>query len=204
MAMSSKHRGFERILVATDFSPQADAALNQALWLARQCHSQVTVAHTVPDLRRVVHRRLLYGEGDEAQAQAELRQQSEARLEQLLGRGDATNLGLKHETFLGEPIVELTRAVRAEEFGLVLAGTRGRSGWTQFFVGSTARRLIRKCPASVWVVKAEHVGQRLSWPRSIFPTSAERPWSTGCGWLNKRTLISTCCMSSIPWMSRKM
>jgi nucleotide-binding universal stress UspA family protein len=32
------------------------------------------------------------------------------------------------------------------------------AGWKQFLVGSTASRLIRKCPASVWVVKDEHVG----------------------------------------------
>ena len=27
-----------------------------------------------------------------------------------------------------------------------------------FFVGSKSKRLIRKCPSSVWIVKAEHVG----------------------------------------------
>ena len=39
----------------------------------------------------------------------------------------------------------------------VLAGTRGLGKWEQFFVGSTAKRLIRKCPSSVWIVKAGHI-----------------------------------------------
>ena len=30
-------------------------------------------------------------------------------------------------------------------------------GGSSFFVGSTAKRLIRKCPSAVWIVKAEHV-----------------------------------------------
>ena len=41
---------------------------------------------------------------------------------------------------------------------MVLAGSRGRSAWQEILVGSTAKRLIRKCPTAVWVVRTEHVG----------------------------------------------
>ena len=71
---------------------------------------------------------------------------------------NAMDLDVKFETLLGEPFVELTHAVQAEGYDLVLAGTRGLAAWEQFFVGSTAKRLIRKCPSAVWVVKAEHAG----------------------------------------------
>jgi universal stress protein E len=54
--------------------------------------------------------------------------------------------------------VEITHAVQQEGYDLVLAGSRGLAVWEQFFVGSTAKRLIRKCPASVWIAKDEHVG----------------------------------------------
>jgi universal stress protein E len=156
-------QGFRRILVATDFSAHADAALKQAVWLARQTSASITLAHTLPDLRRVVHNAttqakldLLYGEGE--QFQREVRRTSDAKMRRLIVDLDATDLDVTYETLLGEPFVELTHAVQAEEYDLVLAGTRGLAAWEQFFVGSTARRLIRKCPASVWVVKAEHVG----------------------------------------------
>jgi nucleotide-binding universal stress UspA family protein len=71
----------------------------------------------------------------------------------------ANDLDVKYETLLGEPFVELSHAVQAEGYDLVLTGTRGLSAWEQFLVVSTAKWLIRKCPASVWIVKAEHVGQ---------------------------------------------
>jgi len=58
---------------------------------------------------------------------------------------------------VGEPFVEITRVAPAEGYDMVLAGTRGNGKWEEFFVGSTAKRLIRKCPASVWIVKAEHL-----------------------------------------------
>jgi nucleotide-binding universal stress UspA family protein len=79
-------------------------------------------------------------------------------MRQLVADLGAADLNVVCETLLGEPFVQLTHAVQAEGYDLVLAGTRGRSAWEEFFVGSTAKRLIRKCPSSVWIVKAEHVG----------------------------------------------
>jgi universal stress protein E len=155
--------GYRRILVATDFSPHADSAVMQAVWLARKNGAAITLAHTLPDLRRAVHGTsyqarldLLYGEGDVFQR--ELRQESDTKMRRMIANLHAIDLDVKFETLLGEPFVELTHAVQAEGYDLVLAGTRGLTAWEQFFVGSTAKRLIRKCPASVWIVKAEHVG----------------------------------------------
>lgn len=51
----SNSKGYQRMLVATDFSPSSEAAVKQALWLARQSDATITLAHTLPDLRRAVH-----------------------------------------------------------------------------------------------------------------------------------------------------
>lgn len=155
--------GYRNILVAIDFSVHADAALKQAVWLARQTKASVTLAHTLPDLRRAVHTAsaqakldLLYGEGDAFQR--EVRRSSDKKMRRMIADLGAVDLDVAFETLLGEPFVELTHAVQSEGYDLVLAGTRGLAAWEQFVVGSTAKRLIRKCPASVWIVKAEHVG----------------------------------------------
>lgn len=152
---------YQRILVAIDFSDHSAAALKQAVWLARQTGASITLAHTLPDLRRVVHSAsarakldLLYGEGDSFQR--EVRKESDAKMRQLIADLGAADLDVRYETLLGEPFVELTHAVQSEQYDLVLAGTRGLSAWEQFFVGSTAKRLTRQSPASVWIVKAEH------------------------------------------------
>jgi len=117
----------------------------------------------LPDRQREVHSEtmraqldLLYGEGETVPR--ELRQESEARMKQMIVDLQATDLDIRLETLPGEPFVELTHAVQEEGFDLVLAGTRGLAAWKQFLVGSTAKRLIRKCPSAVWIVKAEHVG----------------------------------------------
>lgn len=156
-------QGYRRILVATDFSPHANAALKQAVWLARQSGAQIVLAHTLPDRLRVPYSEsmraqldLIYGEGEVVPR--EIRRESEARMRQAIIDLNATELNIRLEIWPGEPFVELTLAVQREGFDLVLAGTRGLSAWEQFFVGSTSKRLIRKCPSSVWIVKAEHVG----------------------------------------------
>lgn len=154
--------GYQHILVATDFSPHADAAIKQALWLARQNGARIVLEHTLPDLRRAFlgasyQARLdfLYGEGN--LFQRELRKESDTKLRRMIETLNAMDLDVTFETLLGEAYVELTHAVLAEGYDLVLAGTRGLAAWEHFFVGSTAKRLIRKCPASVWIVKVEHV-----------------------------------------------
>jgi nucleotide-binding universal stress UspA family protein len=99
---------------------------------------------------------LLYGEGD--LFQREIRKESDAKMRRLIVNLNAMDLNIKFETLLGEPFVEITHAVQQEGYDLVLAGSRGLAPWEQFFIGSTAKRLIRKCPASVWIAKDEHVG----------------------------------------------
>jgi len=153
--------GYNKILVATDFSEASVSSLNLAVWLTRQFGSKLVLAHILPDLRLAAHAAsykarndLLSGDGEIFDR--EIRQNSDSRLRQTVIALDATDIDVKFETLLGEAFVEITHAVQQEGYDLVLAGTRGHTKWEQLFVGSTAKRLIRKCPASVWIVKAEH------------------------------------------------
>lgn len=157
--MDTATTGFKSILVATDFSTDADAAFKQAVWLARQSHAKIVLAHTRRDLRNAMHgssyeARLdfFYGKGD--LFQQELRRDSDAKLQQMIANADVKDLEIQFETLLGEPFVQLTHAVQCQGHDLVLAGTRGLAAWKQFFVGSTAKKLIRSCPADVWIVKS--------------------------------------------------
>ncbi len=156
-------QNYQRILVATDFSSHAEAALKQAVWLARSTKAKITLVHTLPDLKQLVHHAstrakldLLQGEGN--QFDKEVKQRSDAKLRHIVAEMNADDVSIECQTLLGDAYVELTHFAQAGNFDLVLAGTRGLAAWEQFFVGSTAKRLIRKCPADVWIVKAEHVG----------------------------------------------
>lgn len=159
--MVTPFTGFRRILVAIDFSPHSNAALAQAVWLARHSSAEIMLAHTLPNLRQVVHTastraKLDLLQGDGSEFELEVRKSSDLKMKRMIADLGASDLSIKYETLIGEPYIELTHAVQAENYDLLLAGSRGLSNWTQFFVGSTAVRLIRKCPATVWIAKAGH------------------------------------------------
>lgn len=141
------------ILVAMDFSPYSAAALKQAIWLARRTGAPIVLTHSIPDFSKSVY----WGPYEREVNQRELHDRSETAMRRVVVDLNAMDLDVTFLTLVGEPFVEITRAVQAEGYGMVLAGTRGAGKLEQFFVGSTAKRLIRKCPASVWIVKAEHL-----------------------------------------------
>lgn len=153
---------YHRILVPTDFSPCSDAALRQATWLARTSGARMTLVHVLSNVRRLVETAsyqarvdFLYGEG--TTFRKEVQQASESRLKELASKIADSGIAVSFKTLLGVPYAEITRTVMDEASDLVLMGTRGMSAWKQFLLGSTAQRLIRTCPASLWVTKAEHV-----------------------------------------------
>ena len=137
---------YKHILVAIDFSTYAKAALRQAVWFARNSGAELALIYAVPDYKRF------------SQKDAEIRQESELKMRQLMMDLNAGDLEVDFITKIGEPFVEIIHAVQGQGYDLVLAGTRGLANWEQFLVGSTAKRLTRKCPASVWIVRSENAG----------------------------------------------
>jgi universal stress protein E len=159
--MTTDSAGFRNILIATDFSEDSAAALQLAIWVARQSSGRVVLAHVLDDLRKATmgmsnraKQDLLAGDGHIYEK--EIRYVSDQKLQVLIQQLKGCGVDVASETLLGEAFVEISHAVQQEGFDLVMTGTRGITGWKQFFVGSTARKLIRNCPSAVWVVKKEH------------------------------------------------
>jgi len=136
-----------------DFSPSAGAALKQAEWLSRQTGAQIVLANVIPDLSMSAY----LGPYERELYQRELSKKAETTMRKVVADLNAKDLNIKFRTLIGEPFVEITHAVQTEGFDLVLAGTDGQGMWEKIFIGSTAKRLIRKCPSSVCIVKAGHV-----------------------------------------------
>jgi universal stress protein E len=166
--MTVQFDGFKSILVASDFSEHASIALARAVWIAQRSSKRLVVAHVVADLRKAVHQtsyraRLEFLEGNDEHFQRELRRQADEKLKRQIAGLGATEIDIKYETLLGEPYEELIHSVQQESYDLVVAGMRGYSTLPRLVLGSTALRLVRKCPASVWIVKRKEADA----PKSI-------------------------------------
>ncbi|MBP6632351.1 MAG: universal stress protein [Kofleriaceae bacterium] len=142
------------ILVATDFSPAADLALDRAIALAREHQAEVVLAYG----EAFVDRSPI---GDEGAVMSELgalaeslradeRRELEARLARV-GAAGVTGRVLAREGAPGELVPAL-----AAELGawLVVIGTHGRTGITRFLLGSVAELVVRRTACDVLVVRA--------------------------------------------------
>lgn len=160
--------GYKAVLAASDFSDHGLAALRRAVWVAQQSCHRVVVAHVVTDIRKAIHHtsyrsRLEFLEGSDEHFQRELRHESDENLKRQIASLGETGIDIQYETLLGEAYEELIHSVEQESYDLVVAGTRGHNALHRLVMGSTAKRLVRKCPASVWIVK----GKAIKPPRRI-------------------------------------
>jgi len=149
------------ILVATDFSPDSEAAL---LWACRQADleaARLVLLHVVhdPTSSPGFYRRV---EGDWLRPMATV---AGEMLEDFVGRLRGAHPevpaleGLQTRLVTGLPagrIVETAVEIGAE---LVVVGSRGRTGLAHILLGSVAERVVQTAPMPVTVVKARDSGQ---------------------------------------------
>jgi len=174
---------FHSILVPTDFSEPAAAALGRAVALAEKTAAKITVAHVVPDaaIAGAVPGTSFAGHwrippADLEHAQAKLVATAQERLQHWMVAFQKLAPQIQTTVLVGTPFVEVIRQVQRDGHDLVLAGTRGLGVIGRLLVGSTAERLVRKCPCPVWIVHPEH-----EWPlRSILVGVDLTPVSGQC------------------------
>jgi len=151
--------GFSKILVATDFSEDADLALSQAEELARKFGSEIILLHVDQALTPVIISPEPGTSFDPGMFEAADRLAEERRLiaQRELDRtvNRLRESGLKARSILrvGAAFVEIIATAQAEAVDLVVMGTHGRTGLSHVLIGSVAERVVRKCPCAVLTVR---------------------------------------------------
>jgi nucleotide-binding universal stress UspA family protein len=148
---------YKRILVAVDDSTLAEAALQEALGLAKAHSAQVRVVHAVES--PYTYPESWYAEGREDLER--LRQIWRQAGQRVLERADvvARQAGVRIESALleldGHRVSEVIVGEATQwQADLVVAGTHGRRGVEHLFLGSVAEAIARKAPGSVLLVRA--------------------------------------------------
>ena len=158
---------FTHILVPTDFSAQAKAALDVALQEAELHQASVTLLHVFP---HHPHTQVTYLRGNPADQRGlatELgpiptferrrpevlrRDYVEETLTQLRDLVPPSFTGqLKPEIGSGDPANAIVHAAKEHHVDLIVMGTHGRTGLAHAFLGSVAEKVIRhaSCPVLV-------------------------------------------------------
>lgn len=140
-----------KILVATDFSPDADEALAWAADLGRRFGARVTVTHVMEPLAPGLPAGYTVADLPERSVIAgQLRRHLDRT-----ARAMQAEQGLEEvdsELLSGSPYAEIVDLARAGDFDLVVVGTHGRTGIKRILMGSVAERVMRHAPCPVLIV----------------------------------------------------
>jgi nucleotide-binding universal stress UspA family protein len=141
----------DTILVATDFSPPSDRALDEAVAIARALEAPIELVHVhevaMTPLPPTLDLATLPPQAEEvARTEAALAEREQA----------VEHAGVRCTTYaaFGRPADEVVR--RAVELAprLLVVGTHGHSLFRHMLVGSVAERIVQHAPCAVMVVPA--------------------------------------------------
>ena len=140
------------ILVATDFSDVAEAALTYGRTLAEQFSATLHVVHVVEDIAL----KTVTADGFVTlmpELQRQLEEAARKRLDAALGgvpsRGPKPVARVVTSNATAEAIVTYAREARVD---LTVIGTHGRGGMSRLPLGSVAERVVRTAPCPVLTV----------------------------------------------------
>lgn len=131
-------------------SAVAEQVVQRALWLGGKTSARLTFFSAL-DLG--AETRLLMDEIDFHYLTAEAEQAAAKILRGLVEQAHAQGIEAVDKLSLGSGWLELVRQVLRDGHDLMLIGTRDRSGLKRMLFGSTAVKVVRRCPCPVWVVK---------------------------------------------------
>ena len=138
----------KRILVPTDFSEPAEAALKWATTLAREVDAQLYLLHVVPEP-------YAYPWGSELSTMpltdilAESERSADEQLHQLAAITQLPLQRVATRAVIGTPVDQILATIAEENIDLVVLGTHGRGLVGHLLLGSVAERVIRRSPVPV-------------------------------------------------------
>jgi universal stress protein A len=170
IAKENVSMSFTHILVAVDFSTQANAALTVALREAELHHASVTLLHV---LQHHTHTEVTYIRGNPENQRGLAAEfgslQPLGRQEPVVLRRDYLEETLTHlrdlvpqsftgkwevEVASGDPADGIIHVAREHGIDLIVMGTHGRTGLAHVFLGSVAEKVVRHAPCPVLVTRA--------------------------------------------------
>jgi len=140
----------ERIVLATDCSPEAGGAEVYAYALAELWGATLTIVNVLefaPGLNPEYPVNRVY--------LTEMMKQTTRALAEMKVRTEKRGISVQTRIATGIPSQEVLAAAEAEDADLVIVGTLGKTGLKHVLLGSTAERVIRASPCPVLVVRAE-------------------------------------------------
>lgn len=144
---------FKTIVAATDGSKYSEAAVQEAVSIAKRCGSNLIVISVVPSETEspfdIVHSEMQKGliAGKElGEAEKNVKKVKELAIE--------SGITAKGFVYAGRPCKAILEIAKQEKADLIIVGSHGRTGIAKLLMGSVTERVIGLAGCAVLVVKA--------------------------------------------------
>jgi nucleotide-binding universal stress UspA family protein len=141
-----------KIICPVDFSEASDRAQAKAIELARALNGELVVLHVAIEAP-------LYGEGmgmvDVRRVYEAQRAWASERLDERVATAKTGGVAARAKLSVGVPFEEIVKAAGDEKADMIVMGTRGRSGFDHFLLGSVTERVVRLAPCPVLTVREQ-------------------------------------------------
>ena len=145
----------QRILVPTDFSENAKAAIDYGSQLAHQFSADLHLLNVVDSHIAAYSVEMdMFGTANHAYGIVEAQKRAVTLLEESPGKAGAGCLVVRH-TEIGLPTSEIARYAKENEIDMIVICTHGHTGLTHFLMGSVAENVVRTAPCPVLTVRSE-------------------------------------------------
>lgn len=141
---------FRKIVVATDFSPDAAQALTVAVDLARACGSEIVLLHVCQMPAYSFANGAMYIPTPELVA--DILRDANRGLAAIKER--IRDVAVETVRLEGDPAIDIVRLAAERHADLIVMGTHGRRGIRRLIAGSVAEHVVRAAPCPVLTVKA--------------------------------------------------
>jgi len=140
---------FKKILVALDTRSDNQPIVEQAAEIAQRNDASLTLVDVLPEFTWAVKLSL----GDHEHVRELMLQEKQEKLEAIQQTMQAKGITTDIQVFYGKTSVEIIREVLRNGHDLVMRAAKGENSRRSGFFGNTGFRLLRQCPAAVWLVR---------------------------------------------------
>lgn len=145
----------DKILVPTDFSDNAKAAIQHGCELSRQFGAELHLLHVVSDSIGVYSVEMeMVGASSFAYNVVEAEKQAVQQLAELPGEV-GRDCRIVRATEVGIPGIDVTRYAKEKNIDLIVVSTHGYTGLAHFLMGSIAESIVRHAPCPVLTVRPD-------------------------------------------------
>ncbi|MDX1271697.1 universal stress protein [Bizionia paragorgiae] len=143
----------KKILVPTDFSPEAENALKVAAQLAKKHNIELSILHIIDlPLQQISE----LGTPTDLPEAVYFMKLAQKKFEDLLAKDYLQSLTISHSVDFNEISQGILDACKNNSIDLIIMGSHGADGFKEMFIGSTAEKIVRTSIVPVLVIKNKH------------------------------------------------